>query len=183
MSEQRLLLPDEPRGDVLLQTERFEVREVEIAPGKSRAFAIHPGSICVLPVLDDGRMVVIRNHRPTAGRPLLEFVAGTLEPPEPPLECARRELSEEAGYEADRIEALGGFFIAPGLTNEYMHLFVARGLSPVGQRLEAGENITVELLTMDALVEAARTGAIEDAKTLASLFRYRLLLACNAPSL
>ena len=176
MSDRLLELPDTPAGDVLLRTERFEVRRVVIAEGRTRAFAVHPGSVCVLPVLPDGRLVVIENNRATVGAPLLEVVAGTLEPPEPPLTCARRELEEEAGYRAEEIRSLGGFYVAPGLTNEYMHLFLATGLSHVGQNLEAGEEISVRAMTFDQMLDCAHTGKVRDAKTLATLLHYQLFL-------
>ncbi|MEC8022842.1 MAG: NUDIX hydrolase [Myxococcota bacterium] len=176
MTTKSLTFPFEPQGTLLLRTERFEVREVPIAEDKTRAFAIHPGSVCILPILDDGRLVVISNTRPTVGQPLLEVVAGTLEPPELPLECAQRELREEAGYEAEEFISMGGFYIAPGLTNEFMHFFIARGLTEVGQSLEPGERIAVRTTTMSEILQRARRGHVRDAKTLAALFRYQLWL-------
>ena len=176
----RLSLPSEPRGDVLLRTERFEVRDVEIAPRVTRAFAIHPGSVCVLPVLDDGRLVMIENTRPTVGRPLVEVVAGTLEPPEEPEVCARRELHEEAGYRALELVALGGFYIAPGLTNEFMHVYLATGLQHVGQALEPGEQIAVKAASLEELLRAVTSGQIQDAKTLAVLLHYQMWRAQSA---
>ena len=180
MTTKSLTFPFEPQGTVLLRTERFEVRDVPIAEDKTRAFAIHPGSVCILPVLDDGRLVVISNTRPTVGQPLLEVVAGTLEPPELPLECAQRELMEEAGYEAEEFISMGGFFIAPGLTNEFMHFFIARGLTEVGQSLEPGEDIAVQTASMSEILQSVRRGDVCDAKTLAVFFRYQLWLEQSA---
>ena len=177
MDSKLLELPVYPEGEVLLRTERFEVRRVAIAEGRTRAFAIHPGSVCVLPVLPDGRLLLINNNRPTVGHSITEVVAGTLEPPEPPEKCAHRELAEEAGYVAQEMVSLGGFYVAPGLTNEYMHLYLARGLTHIGQNLELGEEISVCAVSLDEMMARVLNGKVQDAKTLAALLHYRLLLS------
>lgn len=152
---------------------RFELHEVQIpAAGGDvvgREMIVHPGSVVVLPLLGDGRAVLIRNHRFTAGRELLELVAGTLEPPEPPEACALRELREEAGYDAARIAPLGCFHLAPGTSTEVMYAFVAEGLIDVGQQLEPTERIRVECFTLARLREMLVHGEFEDAKTMAVL--------------
>jgi len=126
----------------------------------------HPGAVTVIPVLDDGRLVMIRNWRVAVSGWLDEFCAGKLERGEDPAAAAGRELEEETGYSASRIEPLGAFFTSPGFTDEVMHVFLATGLRPVPQRLEPGEEIEVVELGEDSLRSAVASGGILDGKTL-----------------
>ncbi len=136
---------------------------------KTREVFLHPGSVVLLPFLDDGRVVLIRNERVSVRRPLIELAAGTMGSNEPPLDCARRELIEETGYEAETVEPLTDYFVGPGMTNERMHAFVARGLRHVGQRLEDDERIDVLVHTFDECLAMVKDGRIEDAKSIAVL--------------
>lgn len=133
----------------------------------------HPGAVVVLPITQDDRVVMIRNHRFAVGQTLWELCAGTLEPPEPPAACAGRELIEETGYEAGRIESLCQFYTTPGMTNELMHAFVAHDLKHVGQQLEATEQIEVELVPRADVLQMVRTGEIVDAKSIAALLYHQ----------
>ncbi len=132
----------------------------------------HPGAAVILPLLEGAggpRIVMIRNRRPAVGKTLWELPAGTLEPPEAPELCAARELMEETGYAAATIEPLGRFYTTPGMTDELMWSFVARGLREVGQRLEADEEMTVEPVKPERVLEMIDTGEIMDGKTIASV--------------
>ena len=102
-----------------------------------------PAVAYILPLLDDGRVVLIRQYRPIVGAEIWELPAGTIEAGESPEACARRELVEEAGYEAGRLEPLGEALADPGLTDERIFLFVARELRPVPRGLDADEHIEV----------------------------------------
>lgn len=132
----------------------------------------HPGAVLIVPVLDRDRLVLIRNHRVAVDQTLLEFPAGTLEPPEPPAQAAARELEEETGYHARSIAALGEFYTSPGLTDELMHTFVAEELTEVGQRLEAGEQIEVQIVSRAEALAMVDDGRIRDGKTIAALFMW-----------
>lgn len=136
---------------------------------RRREVVLHPGSVVLLPLADDGRVVMIRNERVSVGRALLELPAGTMGAGEDPAACAARELIEETGYQARSIEPLTSFYIGPGVTDERMHAYVATGLAPVGQRLEDDERIVVELNSWDECLAMARDGRVEDCKTLAVL--------------
>jgi ADP-ribose pyrophosphatase len=129
----------------------------------------HPGAVVVVPVLDDGRIVLIRNHRVSVGERLWECCAGTMEPPEPPEACAARELVEETGYRAATIAPLGWFYTTPGLTDERMHAFIARGLSHVGQALEDDESIEVAALPVVRVLAMIDSGELRDAKSMAAI--------------
>ena len=169
-------VPGSPVRKRLLSTRLFAVEHREY-PGPDgavigRDVVVHPGAVVILPVLSDGRIVLIRNYRYTVERELWELPAGTREPDESPAETARRELEEETGYRADSVEALVTFFTSPGVLTEQMHAFVATGLVRVGQKLMADERIRVSPV---AAAEARRMlveGDFADAKTIAVLGMY-----------
>lgn len=162
--------------ELLLATRRFRVvrhRQVG-ADGRelTKETVQHPGAVAILPVLDDGRVCLIRNYRVAVHRTLIELPAGTLEPGEDPAETARRELIEETGYRARQITKLREFTMSPGILNERMHLYLARGLTAGPMQLEAGEQIETMLVTWDEALKLVRSGAIEDAKTLVGLLYF-----------
>jgi len=129
----------------------------------------HPGAVLIVPELDGGRLVLIRNYRVAVGGWLWELPAGTMEPGEPPIDTARREVEEETGYRPARIEPLGRFYTSPGFCDEDMHVFVAGGLDHVGQKLEPHESIEVSVLGRDEVFEMIDDGRIRDGKTIAAL--------------
>jgi len=132
----------------------------------------HPGAVVILPVLDDGRYVLIRNRRQAVDQTMWELCAGTLEPPEPPDQCAARELIEETGYEAQHIELLGRFYTTPGFCDEFMYAYVATGLKHIGQRLEPGEHIETFIRSPDEVREMVRNGDLVDAKSMLTILLY-----------
>lgn len=160
--------------EVLVRGRKFDVeRLVEFGAGGGvieRLGVRHPGAVVILPLLEEAgrglRVVLIRNRRPVPGTVLVELPAGTLERGEDPGVCAGRELVEETGYRAGRIDRLAGFYTTPGLTDEFMHAFVARDLTPVGQALEADEDIEVMPTDADAALGMVERGEIRDAKTM-----------------
>ena len=128
----------------------------------------------MLGVLDDGRLVMIRNFRIATQAWMNEFCAGKLEAGEDPRDAALRELEEETGYCAGSIESLGTFYTSPGFTDELMYAFVARQLTPCPPRLELDERIEVVLRTKDEFADLVRRGDICDGKTLATFLRWQL---------
>ncbi len=165
-------------AETLLQTSKFSVerRVVPLPDGGvcEREVVVHPGAAVVLPILEDGSIVMIRNTRFSVGRTLLELPAGTLEPGEPPISCAARELEEETGYRAEQIEPLCEFYTSPGICNERMYAFTARGLTRVGQRLEKTEKIHVHIVPEDNIRQMLVERSIEDGKTIAVVGIYLL---------
>ncbi len=140
----------------------------------TREIVVHPGAVVVLPVLTDTDIVMIRNYRYAIERELIELPAGTLEPGEDPAACAARELEEETGYRAGRIEPLGEFYTTPGITDELMRCFVAHDLRKTSQRLDTGERIRPEVVPFEQAIDWIRRGTIVDGKTIAVLLRYHL---------
>lgn len=159
-------------NDVLVRSKRFnvELRRVPKRDGGSelREMVVHPGSVVLLPLLDDGRVVLIRNTRFTVGRTLWELPAGTRTPGEPPELCGARELEEETGYRAARLTPLLESFTAPGISNERMVGFVAEGLTPTRQQLDDTEQIEVHPVAAEEVLRMVREHEIEDAKTIAT---------------
>ena len=149
----------------------LDVVKIKTADGGTveREVVVHPGAVTILGILHDGRVVMIRNHRWTVGKKLWELPAGTLEVGEDPAVCAGRELIEETGYEAARIEPLTQFYTSPGILTEWMHTFVATGLRHVGQALEETERIEVEPVAPERLIEMVKTGEIVDGKSIATI--------------
>lgn len=144
--------------------------------GRQSNFEIirHPGGAAVLPILPDGRVLLIRQFRPAIGTMVYEIPAGRLEPHESAQECAARELIEEVGYAAAQILPLGGFWSTVGFCDEYIHLFLGKDLTATQQALEPDE--VIELCPMP-LVEAlakVKTGEILDSKTQLALLQYQL---------
>ncbi len=133
----------------------------------------HPGAVLVVPELADGRLILIRNARMAVDDRLWELPAGVLEPGEDPADAARRELLEETGYRAGQLERLGEFYTSPGFCDELMRVYAARDLELIGQRLEAGEDIAVEIVELGKVLSMIDTGVIRDGKTLAGLLLWQ----------
>lgn len=132
----------------------------------------HPGASAVVPLLDDRddpTVLLIRQYRWAAGGTIWEIPAGTLEPGEDPEVCARRELEEEAGASARHIERLTSIYTTPGFTDEVIHLFVARDLTPVPPRHERDEVIETATRPLSSVLEMIRDGEIQDAKSMCGL--------------
>lgn len=135
----------------------------------SREIVRHPGAVCVLGVLEDGRIPMIRNYRLAVSSWEWELPAGTLEKGEAPSVCAIRELEEETGYRAARAERIGTFLTTPGMTDELMHAFVATGLSKTQQALETGERIEVHEKSVDEAMAMLERNEIRDGKSMLAL--------------
>ncbi len=138
----------------------------------------HPGAAAIVPLTAQGGVLLIRQYRYALDADIWEIPAGTLDPGESPLACARRELEEEVGVTAEDWTALGEITPLPGYSDEVIHLFAARTLTVTHQHLDADELLEVKEITFDTALELIATHAIRDAKTIAGL-----LLAEKAPSL
>jgi ADP-ribose pyrophosphatase len=122
--------------------------------------------VAIVPLLPDGKVILVRQYRYAAGKTLLEIPAGTLEPQESPLLCAHRELREETGYEAEEITPLLICFMAPGYSSEVIHFYVARRLKHMGDVQDADEDISLEICELEDVKKMIEENEIEDAKTI-----------------
>jgi ADP-ribose pyrophosphatase len=134
-----------------------------------REYIVHPGAVMVVPLLDDGRLVVERQWRHPLARVMLEFPAGKLDAGEAPLACGMRELAEETGYRAAEWARAGILHNAIAYSNEGIEVWFARGLVAGERALDAGEFLDVTEMTAEQLEALARSGELTDAKTLIGL--------------
>ena len=138
----------------------------------AKEVVVHPGAVVILPLLSDGTVILIRNRRYAVGQSLIELPAGTLEKGEDPMNCAGRELIEEAGFLAGRLQRLTAFYASPGIISERIYAFAAHDLEPAAVDLDEGEEIEVVPTSFTEALEMIRDGRIQDAKTIATLLFY-----------
>ena len=152
----------------------FKTDEVQLPNGKTttRDTVDHPGAVAIVPILDDGRILLVKQYRYATGKELLEIPAGTLEKGEAPDSCARRELKEETGYTAGSIKKILTMYAAPGYSNEVLHLYFATDLKAGDQSAEEDESIAIEAHGPDELLDMMEKNTIEDAKTIAGILSY-----------
>jgi ADP-ribose pyrophosphatase len=141
----------------------------------SREYIRHPGAVAIVPILDDGRVLLERQFRYPHKRDFIEIPAGKCEPNEAHLVTAKRELLEETGYEAEEWVRLGVIHTAIAYTDEAIELYLARKLRHVGSRLDAGEFLECLPATFDEVIDMMRDGRISDAKTVTALLWVKYL--------
>jgi len=152
----------------LLKVQRDEVRLPDGSRGV-REYIRHPGAVAIVALFDDGRVLLERQFRYPHGRDFLEVPAGKLDPGEPHLQSAQRELLEETGYTAAEWQRIGVVHTSIAYTDEAIEIFVARNLTHVGGKLDDGEFLEVLTPRFDEAIEMIRDGRISDAKTVAAL--------------
>ena len=129
----------------------------------------HPGAAAIVPLTEKGTLLMIRQYRHSVGEFIWEIPAGTLDPGEDPLECARRELVEETGFEAEAWEEIGEITPLPGYSDERIHIFLATGLRPGSQDLDNDEILQVHEVDIEKAFQMFETGEIKDGKTISGL--------------
>ena len=150
---------------------RVTAEEVTLPNGRSTRLELvrHPGASAVVPLREDGRVLLIHQFRYAVGGYLYEVPAGTLSPGETPEACARREVEEEVGHRAGRLESLGSIVTAPGFCNEVIHLFLATELAATKQSLDHDEVLRVVEMGFDEAMAKIQDNTIRDAKSIAAL--------------
>lgn len=144
-----------------------------------REYIRHPGAVVILPVFDDGRVLLERQFRYPLGRVFIEFPAGKIDPGEEPLACARRELQEETGYTADSWQFVSTIHNAIAYSDEHLDMFVARGLTAGPRQLDDNEFLDIFTATIPELLEMVRSGQVTDVKTIIGAFWLEKLAAGN----
>ncbi|MCA9909401.1 MAG: NUDIX hydrolase [Anaerolineae bacterium] len=154
----------------------LSVVDVQLPDGKTsqREIVKHPGAVAIVALDPDQRVVLVRQYRTAAERILLEIPAGTLNPGEDPLVCAERELQQETGFFPGKLVSLGGIFVAPGYTTEYIHLFVANDLRASRLAADDDEFIEVSHVPLAEALAMIERGEICDGKSVAGLLRVAL---------
>lgn len=143
----------------------------------TREYIRHPGAVCIVGLLDDGRVVLERQWRHPVGRVMIELPAGKLDAGEDPLDCARRELLEETGYRAREWAHAGQLHPCIGYSDEFIDVWFARGLSAGERRLDAEEFLDVFLATPEELLQSCLDGRVTDGKTLSCVLWLQNVLA------
>ena len=155
------------------------VDEVELPDGKKsiREIVRHPGAVCVVPVTDQGEVIMVRQFRYAFGEVLLEVPAGKLEPNEDPLEAALRELEEESGVVASHVEHMGELYTTVAIFDEKIQMYLATGLTYKNAHPDDGEFLEVEKIPLDTLVDMVMRGEIKDSKTQIALLKAQKILS------
>jgi ADP-ribose pyrophosphatase len=162
------------QSDLLYKGRLSVVREqLERADGKIFAYETvqHPGAVVILPILDDGRVVLVEQYRPALRETLLELPAGTLERDEDPAVCAMREIQEEIGMASGELVSLGQLVPAPGFCNERQHIFYARKLFESRALADEDEDIRVVIMSLSEVEGSITSGRLKDAKSIALFYR------------
>jgi len=172
-------MPDDEQ--TILKGRRFTVVEKTVTRADGQVASVqyvkHPGSVAILPLLDDGRVCLIRSRRLTVNETLIEVPAGTREPNENPLETARRELIEETGYRATSFDELVSYYPSPGVLSERISIFVAKGLTAGQHAREANEEIENLVVSWDEALAMIDSREIQDGKTIVAVLTYHRLLS------
>lgn len=150
---------------------KLRVDEVRLPDGRTSAREIieHRGAAALVPLLPGREVILVRQWRHAVGKVLLEIPAGLLEPGEAPIDCARRELAEETGYAAGRIEPLTSIYSAPGFATERLHIFLAQDLQPTQAQTDEDEFLEPVTLAWDQALAMCKDGRIEDGKTVVGI--------------
>lgn len=149
------------------------VNMVQLPDGRpaKREVIRHPGAVAVVPFDAEGKLLLVRQYRAGIDQAIIEIPAGLLEPGEDPAACAERELREETGYRPTLLVSLGGYHIAPGYTNEYIHLYVAHDLEPAPLAQDSEEFLELIRMPFDEALEMVERGEISDSKTIIALLK------------
>ncbi len=152
---------------------KVEVDEILLPNGKQskRDVIRHPGAVGIVAVDDDGNVLLVRQHRYPVAKDLLEIPAGTLNPNEDPLVCADRELREETGYQPVTLVPIGGIYMAPGYTDEYLHLFYASKVVLEPLAPDDDEFLALERVPFGEVLAMIEDGRIEDSKSITGLLK------------
>lgn len=164
---------EELKRDTVFQGRAFDVQVVRmrLPGGRLRDYDLvrHKPSVTILPLDEKGRLLFVRQFRLGAGSDLLELPAGVMEDGEDPLDCAAREIREETGFSAGKLDLLGDFYLAPGYSDEHMYVFLATGLLADPLEQDEDEFLEIEAIPAAEALKLAQENRIQDSKTLASL--------------
>jgi ADP-ribose pyrophosphatase len=151
---------------------RHDTIVMEEPPPKIWDIIIHPGAVAILPIDKQGRFILVEQWRRAIEKITIELPAGLLEKGEAPITCAQRELQEETGFRAGQLTPFGGCYPAPGLSTEYIHLFLAKDLEKEPLHADDTDGIDVRAVSVDEALKLIKEGQICDAKTILCILRY-----------
>lgn len=161
-------------SQVVFRGRVFNVRKDKVRVTESRVSHLdvvdHRNSVTIVPLDSDGNLWFVRQYRHPVGGSLLELPAGVIEPEESAEECAYREIREETGMAAGNLREIGSFFLAPGYSTEYMYVFLATELDPDPLDADEDEFISIEKIPVEKALRMAKSGQIQDVKSIGSIF-------------
>mgnify|MGYP000103126427 CR=1 FL=1 len=168
MQEEKLLSTIRVHSGKVL---KLDLDTVALPNGRTIELEIlrHPGASAVVPLKEDGKVILIRQLRHAAGGFIYEIPAGKLDPHEDPKDCAARELEEEVGYRAGSLELLTSILTAPGFTDEVIHIYLGTKLEIGKQQLDQDEILEIVEWSLDEAIDKIQDGTIRDAKTIIGL--------------
>jgi ADP-ribose pyrophosphatase len=168
-------------GEVVYDGHFLKVQRdrVRLPDGKvtEREYIKHPGAVVILPLFEDGSVLLERQYRYPLDRVFIEFPAGKIDPNEDPLDCAKRELQEETGYTASNWKFVCTIHNAIAYSNEHLDIFLARGLTAGERQLDDGEFLETFKTTVPEMLEWVREGKISDVKTVIGTFWLEKILS------
>lgn len=158
---------------------KLYVDDIELPDGRKsvREVVRHPGAVCVIPVTDEGEVIMVRQFRYAFNQVLLEVPAGKLEPNEDPLDAALRELEEESGVVASKVEHIGEIYTTVAIIDEKIHVYLATGLTYKNAHPDADEFLEVEKIPLKTLVDMVMRGEIKDSKTQIAILKADKILS------
>lgn len=151
---------------------RQDTLQLENKPPHTWDIIVHPGAVAILPICDNGNLLLIQQWRRAVGKILYEIPAGTLDANENPFTCAQRELREETGFRAEELIPFGGIHSAPGFCTEYIHFFIGKRLKEDPLKGDEHEAIDPIEVALDEALSIIDNGEIIDSKTVAGILRY-----------
>lgn len=161
------------KEELIYRGKLFDVIKEDISY-KNTLFAceiiMHPGAVVIIPVLDNNKLIFVKQFRPALKNFVLEFPAGTLKKNEEPILAAKRELKEETGFTAKKLKKILKIYPVPGYSTECMHIYIASKLKKGFQNLDKDEMLNVEILSLDAAFNLIKKGLIRDSKTVIGIF-------------
>ncbi|SEN21208.1 ADP-ribose pyrophosphatase [Lihuaxuella thermophila] len=154
---------------------RLQIDQVELPNGETstREIVKHPGAVSVMAVTNENKLVLVRQFRKPLEKTILEIPAGKLESGEDPIDCAFRELEEETGYRAAEMQHVYSFYTSPGFADEYLHLYLAKGLTKGKNQPDQDEFVELVELTLEECLDKIAEGDICDAKTVAAVLLWQ----------
>ncbi|HLO18189.1 MAG TPA: NUDIX hydrolase [Anaerolineales bacterium] len=168
------------KSETLLQGRAFKIRRdyLKTPDGLETKLEIveHGGSVVLIPIDEEGNLLFVRQYRHAAGKNILELPAGTRDENEPYEKCAAREIREETGMEAEKLQKVGEFYLAPGYSTEFMMVFLATELKENPLKADYDEFLELEKFPVKRALEMAAHGEVPDAKSLAALLLARSYL-------
>lgn len=156
--------------------DQIEIENTEPLIQSKRQYVVHPGGVCIVPVLPNGDIVMVKQYRTPIGKIIYELPAGKIDKGEDTLTTAKRELKEETGYSSDEWTEIGETYSSPGYSTELLYIYIAKNIKEGANNPDPGEIIETVTMPLDEALQKIMNGEIRDAKTINGIFFYKRIL-------